>query len=320
MFVRHVPWLISSCTGSCHRSIAAHSEAVTGVAYNRDGSILASCSYDGLIRLWDTSTGQCLKTLVHGEAPPIGHVTFSPNAFQLLATSLDGTIRLWDMANGRVLKTYVGHQNSRFALKAAFTAWNVPTTSAHRPPCSVVAGSEDQRVYVWDLQNKAVIQTLLGHRDTVLCIAVRFYLLCRISLTRVFQTHERLPIIASASLDRDPCIKVRVRVSTVICAHQIIIGMASCRDKLECFFCCTIMHYVIYMRKILDTVIRHLYICVLSYEIVENGSCTQSYDGRCEDTATESLSDALCLNIHTHMTLYGMLKSGTATSTRAGSV
>ncbi|PWN32778.1 will die slowly-like protein [Meira miltonrushii] len=175
----------------CHRTIAAHSEAVTGVAFNRDGSILASCSYDGLIRLWDAFTGQCLKTLVHGEAMPIGHVVFSPNGFQLLATSLDNSIRLWDMANGRVLKTYVGHQNAKFALKSAFTAWNTSDSNSDLP-CFVVAGSEDQKVYLWDLQGKQVEHTLQSHRDVVLCIAA----------------HPSKPIIASASLDRDPCIKV----------------------------------------------------------------------------------------------------------------
>lgn len=164
----------------CHRTIAAHSEAVTGVDYNRDGSVLASCSYDGLIRLWDAFTGQCIKTLVHGEAPPIGHVAFSPNAFQLLATSLDNTIRLWDMANGRVLKTYAGHQNAKYALKAAFTAWRqaghqLPSSSDasnSTMPCMVVSGSEDQRVYLWDLQTKRVLHTLQGHRDVVLSISV----------------------------------------------------------------------------------------------------------------------------------------------------
>lgn len=182
----------------CHRTIAAHSEAVTGVAFNRDGSILASCSYDGLIRLWDAFTGQCLKTLVHGEAMPIGHVTFSPNGFQLLASSLDNSIRLWDMANGRVLKTYVGHQNAKFALKSAFTAWDTSDSNQSsngtysKLPCFVVAGSEDQKVYLWDLQSKQVEHTLQSHRDVVLCIAA----------------HPSKPIIASASLDRDPCIKV----------------------------------------------------------------------------------------------------------------
>ena len=184
---------------TCHRTIAAHSEAVTGVDFNLDGSILASSSYDGLIRLWDSSTGQCLKTLVYGEAPPIGNIFFSPNSFQLLATSLDNSIRLWDIANSRVIKTYLGHHNEKFAIKACFSAFqsSMPSPSCSVPPVMIVSGSEDQRIYLWDLQSKKVVQTLVGHKDAILAVA----------------THPTLSLIASASLDHDPCIKVSVAVS-----------------------------------------------------------------------------------------------------------
>lgn len=35
--------------GTCHRTIAAHSEAVTGVDFSSDGAMIASCSNDGLM-------------------------------------------------------------------------------------------------------------------------------------------------------------------------------------------------------------------------------------------------------------------------------
>lgn len=188
--------------GTCHRTIAAHSEAVTGVDFNRDGSILATSSYDGLIRLWDSSNGQCLKTLDHGDSSPIGNIVFSPNSFQLLATSLDNSIRLWDIANSRIMKTYLGHQNEKFAIKACFSAFKSPSSKStsskltslepQPPPVMIVAGSEDQRIYIWDLQTKKVLHTLVGHKDAVLAVA----------------THSTQSLIASASLDHDPCIKV----------------------------------------------------------------------------------------------------------------
>lgn len=183
---------------TCHRTISAHSEAVTAVDFNLDGSILASSSYDGLIRLWDSYTGQCLKTLVYGEASPVGSISFSPNSFQLLATFLDNTIRLWDIANSRVVKTYTGHHNEKYAIKACFTAYNHDSKQRNSkdPLIMVAAGSEDHKVYLWDLQSRKVVQTLTGHRDAILAIT----------------THPTQHIIASASLERDPCIKVIVRL------------------------------------------------------------------------------------------------------------
>lgn len=204
---------------SCHLIISAHSEAITAVDFNIDGSILASSSYDGLIRLWDSSTGQCLKTLIHGDGQPIGNFTFSPNSFQLLVTSLDNTIRLWDIANSRVVKTYFGHQNERYAIKACFSAYAPSTTLQHQnndninstttklpsliPPLMIVSGSEDNRIYLWDLQTRKVVQTLAAHKDAVTAVA----------------THPSMHVIASASLDRDCTIKVSPSISTTLLSN-----------------------------------------------------------------------------------------------------
>ena len=32
--------------------------------YHRDGTLIVTCSYDGLARIWDTATGTCHATLV----------------------------------------------------------------------------------------------------------------------------------------------------------------------------------------------------------------------------------------------------------------
>nr|GEW73482.1 retrovirus-related Pol polyprotein from transposon TNT 1-94 [Tanacetum cinerariifolium] len=47
---------------------------------NRDGSLIVSSSYDGLCRIWDANTGNCVKTLIDDENPRVSFVKFSPNA------------------------------------------------------------------------------------------------------------------------------------------------------------------------------------------------------------------------------------------------
>ena len=51
-------------TGKCLKTLPAHSDPVSAVDFNRDGALIVSSSYDGLCRIWDTASGQCLKTLI----------------------------------------------------------------------------------------------------------------------------------------------------------------------------------------------------------------------------------------------------------------
>lgn len=56
--------------GECVHVLSAHSDPITGVCFDRNnGNILASCSYDGLVRLWDISTGDCIRTLIDDRNP-----------------------------------------------------------------------------------------------------------------------------------------------------------------------------------------------------------------------------------------------------------
>lgn len=55
-------WDIRS--GTCIKTLPAHSDPVSAVSFNRDGTLITSSSYDGLIRIWETASGQCIKTLV----------------------------------------------------------------------------------------------------------------------------------------------------------------------------------------------------------------------------------------------------------------
>ncbi|CAO1615108.1 unnamed protein product [Sympodiomycopsis kandeliae] len=180
--------------GTCHREISAHSEAVTDVDFNHDGTLIASCSYDGLIRLWDVPTGLCLATLPHPTSSPTTSIRFSPSSSHLLASSLDSTIRLWDVVNGKVVKTYrsdklngKSYQNNKIAIKSHYVIRNKQVY--------IVSGSEDCKVYFWHLQSRRIPDqggVLTGHRDIVGAVAV----------------HPTKPIIASASFEHDPSIKL----------------------------------------------------------------------------------------------------------------
>lgn len=150
----------------CLMTLSGHTEPVTSVHFDREGSRLVSASWDGTVRVWDVSVssggGKCLRTLSTVERPPVGFAKFSPNGKFILASTWDHTIRLWGVGNERVLKSYIGHRNETFCCFAAFSVTGNKW---------IVSGSEDGLVYLWDLQEREIVQRLEGHTAPVLTVA-----------------------------------------------------------------------------------------------------------------------------------------------------
>ena len=57
-------------------TLKGHTDRVTSVAFTTDGKILASCSYDGTVRVWDTATGK-QKAVLNASRVNSGSCQFS---------------------------------------------------------------------------------------------------------------------------------------------------------------------------------------------------------------------------------------------------
>ncbi|MGI8457633.1 MAG: TIR domain-containing protein [Propionibacteriaceae bacterium] len=107
--------------------IPGSTRRINAVAYNRDGTLLATAGADGTAQLWDASTGKHRATLSIGADPRhpgslvwVADVAFSPDG-QLLATaSADGLVRLWDVASGTQSGASLHVQNGE-ATSVAFS-------------------------------------------------------------------------------------------------------------------------------------------------------------------------------------------------------
>ena len=104
------------CLSLVLQVLPAHSDPVTAVDFNRDGTLIVSSSYDGLCRIWDSNSGQCLKTLIDETNPPVSFVRFSPNGRFILTGTLDHKLKLWDFEKSKCVKQYEGgHLDHRLA-------------------------------------------------------------------------------------------------------------------------------------------------------------------------------------------------------------
>jgi WD40 repeat protein len=70
------------------------------VAFNHDGSRLATASADRTARIWDATSGGLLTT-VTGHTDAVTGVAFDHDSTRLATASDDRTARLWDTTAGR---------------------------------------------------------------------------------------------------------------------------------------------------------------------------------------------------------------------------
>src|SRR5262249_24868741 len=89
------------------RIFPAHGHPVSALAFSPDDGRLASASYDRSVKVWDTTTGGLLPTLLH--TGRVECVAFSPDGRRFASGGEDKTVRVWDATTGREVLGLRGH-------------------------------------------------------------------------------------------------------------------------------------------------------------------------------------------------------------------
>jgi WD40 repeat protein len=196
-------------TGDCIKTLTGHNDWVWAVAFgplidhqahgNRaHTSTLISGDGNNTLKLWNASTGQCLKTW-HGHTAHIQSIVFSPDSKLLCSGVSDGTMRLWNADSGVHLKVFQASnyrvlsvafspdQQLLAAASKSLTLWNLRTgerlhelqehtnliTSVQFTATGqLVSGSFDGTAKLWDVQSGQCLHTFCGHTHSIWAVAL----------------------------------------------------------------------------------------------------------------------------------------------------
>lgn len=125
---------------------------ISTLCFSPDGKMLVSGDTYGIIKLWETKSGQCLKVF-RGHSKQINSIDFSPEGTKCVSGSDDGTIRLWDVISGACLRVYETQR--------------LPVNSVQFSPLNeyIASGGYDGNLKIWSIKQNACIRTIDAYED-----------------------------------------------------------------------------------------------------------------------------------------------------------
>ncbi|KAF2834865.1 WD40 repeat-like protein [Patellaria atrata CBS 101060] len=135
--------------------LRGHKRGIAVVKFSPDGTRVASCSADGLLKIWDAHTGKIEHTF-EGHLAGISTLAWGPDSRIIASGSDDKSIRLWDTSTGKPHPIpFLGHHNYVYSI-------------AFSPKGNIlVSGAYDEAVFTWDVRTGRILKKLPAHSDPV---------------------------------------------------------------------------------------------------------------------------------------------------------
>lgn len=164
--------------------VDAHTRGVTRVRWSHlpvdlsktktEHYLLASCSSDLSIKIWQGDTLMHVRTLT-GHEHTVSSLTFSPdNPLLLYSVSRDKTMKVWDVISGYCIRSFVGHSDWVRDIDVALVNVSLALETARHSTLGefVLSCSSDQSVRLSHALLGVGLALLLGHTHVI--EAVRF--------------------------------------------------------------------------------------------------------------------------------------------------
>jgi WD40 repeat protein len=120
-----------------------HGPGLYGIALSPDGSLLASFSFNGAVKVWNIDSGELVHNLKHPAW--VKGASFSPDGSKLAVVDDDGVLTIWNVAAGTQELTVPAHDGWVFSVR-----W-------HPDGTHLVTSSDDGTVRVWTLDPNELV-------------------------------------------------------------------------------------------------------------------------------------------------------------------
>lgn len=126
-----------------------------------NSSVIASGDREGLIKIWNWKTLECLGSVSHNST--LNAIAFSPRQEMLVAGGDDGKIKIIDYKD----------KVEDHGLLGEYSDWIGGVNAlAFSPDGKIIAsGGDDGKVRLWNVKNKTQTSELLGHNEPVMSVS-----------------------------------------------------------------------------------------------------------------------------------------------------
>ncbi|KAI8381094.1 WD40-repeat-containing domain protein [Radiomyces spectabilis] len=128
--------------------LTGHEGEVFSCKFDPTGEHIASTGFDRQIMLWNTY-GDCQNYgVLRGHSNAVMELHWSRDSSQIFSCSADKSVSIWDVKAGERVRRWKGHTQVVNSCQVA-----------RRGPETVVSGSDDGCIKLWDSREKAAVQT-----------------------------------------------------------------------------------------------------------------------------------------------------------------
>jgi WD40 repeat protein len=187
-------------TGKVIKTLHGHHQSVYLFAFSADGKTLATGGADRQIRLWNTENWTLIRVL-KGHQQILFDIQFSPEGDQLISGAWDGQCLIWNLQDEEVVGMDLGNKSPytvRFSPNGLYFFLSdlnketqmlerdsrqqfrtltghtdvVSSMSFSREGQTIVTGSWDGMVKVWDMKTGMLLQKMTAHTGQVNAVTI----------------------------------------------------------------------------------------------------------------------------------------------------